>query len=302
MAKQWDILGVGAATIDDLLFVDAFPAPDSKKQVERVERHGGGLIATALVAVARLGLQAAYAGILGYDDESKWIEADLRREGIDTTPLVQRADAIPIHAYIIVDSQQESRTILFNRGRRVPTSEDLPDETMLRAAHIFMIDDTVTPEIWQVAGMAQALDIPVIADFEREISLAQVPEIDHLIVHTHYAYRATGADNPEVAARLLWHDRRRIVVLTDGSRGCWYYTGGDTVKHHPAFVVEVVDTTGCGDVFHGAYAAALRWGWDVDKRIRFASAAAALNAMHAGGRQGIPNKAEVEAFLQRQDN
>lgn len=298
MDKQWDVLGIGAATIDDLLFVAEYPKADTKMRVERVERHGGGLVATALVATNRLGLRAAFAGILGQDDESKWIAADLRREGIDTTPVVFHPNRLPIHAYIIVDSQHHSRTILYNQNSHIPSRDELPDEATIRAAHILMIDDTITPEITQIAGIAQQFGIPVIADFERNPSLAHATEIDHLIIPENYAYRVTGVNNPTEAAKLLWHERRSIVVLTGGADGCWYYSGGEVVKHHPAFKVEVVDTTGCGDVFHGAYAAALYWGWDVDKRIKFASATAALNASHAGGRQGIPDKTQVETLLQ----
>ncbi|MDQ7026362.1 MAG: PfkB family carbohydrate kinase [Anaerolineae bacterium] len=297
MDKKWDVLGIGAAAIDDLLFVADYPKEDTKMKVERVERHGGGLVATALVAAHRLGLRAAFAGVLGHDDESKWITADLRREGVDTTPVTVLPDTFPIHAYIIVDSQHHSRTILYNQDSRRLTRDDLPDEATIRATGILMIDDTVNGDITQIAGIAQQFGIPVIADFERSSSLAQATEIDHLIVPEHYAYRATGVNDPLEAAKLLWHEQRHIVVLTSGADGCWYYVGGEGIKHQSAFKVKVVDTTGCGDVFHGAYAAALHCGWDVDRRIKFASAAAALSATHAGGRQGIPDKTQVETLM-----
>src|SRR5262249_33755902 len=118
MNKKWDILGLGIATVDDLLYVSSFPAPDTKTQILHSERHGGGLTATALVAAARLGARCGYAGVTGHDEFSMFIEQDLAREGIDTSLIVRRADAEPIHAVIIVDQTAHTRTILFTASAR----------------------------------------------------------------------------------------------------------------------------------------------------------------------------------------
>jgi ribokinase len=299
MEKRWDLMGIGCAAIDDLLFVDVFPAADSKARVKSMTRQGGWLVATALVASARLGLKTAYAGILGYDEESQWVENDLKREGVDVSPVVHRADAMPIHAYIVVD-ENHTRTILFHQVRRVPGIEDFPEKETIQATCMLLIDDTTSPEILKIAALARSLGIPVIADFEREPSQAMTTAVDHLIVPAHLALDATQTSDPREATRLLWHEQREVVIVTVGAKGCWYYTGGGGVLHHPAFEVDVVDTTGCGDVFHGAYAVGLNEGWDIEQRIRFASAAAAIKATHPGGRQGIPNRAEVEVFLNEQ--
>jgi len=89
-----------------------------------------------------------------------------------------------------------------------------------------------------------------------------------------------------------------VVVVTCGADGCWYLEPGSaTPRHQPAFTVKVVDTTGCGDVFHGAYATGLARGMPVAERIRFAAAAAALKATQTGGQAGIPSLAEVQSFL-----
>ena len=86
--------------------------------------------------------------------------------------------------------------------------------------------------------------------------------------------------------------------MTCGAAGSWYRDEAGPPRHQPAFPVSVVDTTGCGDVFHGAYAAALARGLDLAARVRFAAAAAALKATRAGGQAGIPTRAATEAFLQ----
>jgi sulfofructose kinase len=122
---------------------------------------------------------------------------------------------------------------------------------------------------------------------------------DHLIVPLNLAAEVTGTDQPQRAAALLACPGRSCTAVTCGKRGCWFVEASDpaTVRHQPAFEVRVVDTTGCGDVFHGAYAAAHVWGYTVRRAIEFATAAAALKATRAGGQAGIPDRAAVEKFL-----
>jgi sugar/nucleoside kinase (ribokinase family) len=152
------------------------------------------------------------------------------------------------------------------------------------------------------ARIAHAAGVPIVADFERG-EMPGFPEllglIDHLIISRDFAAQLTGEADPRTAAAKLWTDQRQVVVVTGGAEGCWYLAGSPQAgpQHFPAFPVAVVDTTGCGDVFHGAYAAALVRGLDLPERIRFAAAAAALKATRHGGQAGIPTRPAVEAFL-----
>jgi len=299
-AAQWDILGLGSATVDDLFYVPSFPQPDTKTQISRRERQGGGLSATALVTAVRLGLRAAYGGSLGHDEISRYVEADLHREGVDTSQVVWRDDAAAAYAVVVVDMAQHNRPIFFTLDGKLGADDSLPSEDAIRAAKVLHIDDYGTAGNIRAATIAREAGIPVLADFERD----DMPGfrdllglVDHLIVGARFAMRVTGASSPAEAARKLWTDERAVVGITCGADGCWYVTGGGEPRHQPAFQVEAIDTTGCGDVFHGAYAAALTWGFDISERMRFASAAAALKATQPGGRRGIPNRQQVEAFM-----
>lgn len=303
MSKRWDVLGPGSATVDDLLYVDSFPAPDTKMPVQSIQRQGGGLIATGLVAVARLGARAAFAGVLGIDDMSRWVEEDLKREGVDVSQVVHHEDAKPIYAVIIVEQQKRTRTILYHVPGRAGADEHLPTEDAIRSARVLYVDDYGVPGHIRAARIARSEGIPIVADFEREY-IPRLPElvdlVDHLIVSAGFAARFAGITDPAEAARKLWHEGRAVVAVTCGEEGSWYYTGQGVPQHQPAFHVEVVDTTGCGDVFHGAYAASLTWDMTLEERIRFASATAALKATQPGGRQGIPTREQVVAFLREQ--
>src|SRR5262249_17765269 len=123
--------------------------------------------------------------------------------------------------------------------------------------------------------------------------------VNHLILSRDFAEQLTGIADPRYAAVALWVEGKDVVVVTYGTEGCWTVSDerSSLARHFPAYPVATVDTTGCGDVFHGAYAAALAKGHDLAHRLRFASAAAALKATRPGGQAGIPNREAVEAFL-----
>lgn len=296
---MYEILATGSATADDLLFVDRFPTPDSKQEVLREERHGGGLAATAAVAAARLGVPTAYADALGDDDLSRWVIADLEREGLDTSMIARVPGARPIHAVIIVEQGSGARTILYTTEGQAARDAVALSPAAIAQARVLCIDDVrLSSPAWEAAlRAARAAGVQIVADFELRHDPALLALIDHLIVPAAFATRVTGLADPARAARALWTAERAAVVVTCGAAGAWYYAGEGEAQHQAAFPVQAVDTTGCGDVFHGAYAAALTWRLGLAERVRLASACAALKATQAGGRQGIPTRRQVEAFL-----
>jgi sugar/nucleoside kinase (ribokinase family) len=298
----WDILGLGCVAVDDLIYVPSYPPADAKVRVRHRERQCGGLTATALVAAARLGARCAFAGVLGSDDDSQFVIDCFRREGIDVRHLVRRPDARPIHSTIIVDEGRHTRTIFFDLAGSVGAAPDFPPPEVIRAARVLYVDHYGIEGMTRAARLARAAAIPVVADLERnewpgfDDLLALV---DHLIVSRDFAARLTGSADPAAALSRLWTSQRQVVVITCGPEGCWYLEAADPAapRHQPAFAVRTVDTTGCGDVFHGAYASALARGLDVPARLRFAAAAAALKANRTGGQAGIPTRAATEEFL-----
>ena len=154
----------------------------------------------------------------------------------------------------------------------------------------------------RAARVARKFGIPVVADLEKNSDgqfSTLLGLVDHLIISQSFAKELTGEKNAARAAQSLWTSDRKVVAVTCGEKGCWYVVGAGKSKprHQPAFKVKVVDTTGCGDVFHGAYAAALARGNITEECLRFASVAAALKATRPGAQNGIPRRATVEAFL-----
>jgi sulfofructose kinase len=301
MNTVWDVLGFGAVTVDDLIYVDRYPMPDTKVTVLDKQRHGGGLAGTALVAAARLGARAAFAGILGDDELSRYTITEFEREGVDCAPVLHRPEARPIHSIIIVDRTNGQRSILPSFvGVQWRAPEEIPD-TLIASCRVLFVDHHAAAAGLRAAELAHRHGIAVVGDIERE-NEPFVPElmaqVDHLIVGINYATHKTGRADPVTAAHTLAAGRV-CAVVTAGERGCWYADAacGAEVQYRPAFPVAVVDTTGCGDVFHGAYAASIARGESVSKAVEIASAAAAIKATQPGGRAGIPTRLEVEQFL-----
>ncbi len=299
-----DVLGLGAVAVDDLLYVDRYPAAESKVRVRRRERQCGGQTGTALVAAARYGVTSAYGGVLGDDDLSREVVANFSREGVETQWAQVSADACPAHSTIVVDETTCTRTIFAFVAGELGASSAGPEAAIVRASRVLLIDHHGSEGNLRAARIAREAKRPVVADFERPDEPpfeALLELVDHLIVPFEFAVLVTGMSDPAKAVSALANSQRRVVAVTCGEEGCYYWVNGESgqVRHQPAFRVDVADTTGCGDVFHGVYAAALSQGTMPGECIRQATAAAALSASECGGQAGIPGRDAIDEFLSR---
>jgi sugar/nucleoside kinase (ribokinase family) len=296
---QFDILGLGAVAIDHLVYVETYPPPNTKSEVLRSEHQGGGLTATALVAASRLGVRCAYAGMLGHDDASHLAIEIMRREGIDLSHLVRHPDAGPIRSVIIVGEDRATRNIFPEHPAITGAAPDAPSADVIRSCRVLFVDHLGVEGMIRAAKIARDANIPVVSDVERDRPgcLDLLALVDHVVMSWEFASQLTGCTTPADAVLALWTPARAAVAVTNGEDGCYLTDDGATIAHQPAFQVQAVDTTGCGDVFHGAYCAALARGDDLPTRIRFASAAAALKATQRGGQAGAPTLAQVESLL-----
>jgi sulfofructose kinase len=300
MPTSWDVLGIGCVAVDDLIYVDQVAVPDSKQPVREVRRQGGGNTATALVAVARLGASAAYCASLGHDDLSDYSVQALEREGVDCSLCSRTGAGRPFHSFIIAERATHTRTILYETGVVAPPLEAV--RPAVERCRVLLVDHFAGLTGLEAARLARGLAIPVVADVEDESrpgAEALLDEADHLIIGQALARRLTGAADVPAMLRALSRPHRVCCAVTAGEAGCWFAERGGPAHFQAAFRVEVADSTGCGDVFHGAYAAGLARGESVARAIEQASAVAALKAAHPGGRAGIPRWAEVEKFLAR---
>ncbi|MBI2502826.1 MAG: permease [Candidatus Latescibacteria bacterium] len=298
-----EVLGLGAVAVDEILHVDHYPPADAKAQVRRRERRCGGLAATALVAAARLGCRCAYAGVLGMDEPSAFAARCLEQEGIDLSQAQRRPEAQIIRSAIIADLGAGTRNIFFDLNGVVGAGDGWPPEELIHNTRVLLVDFIGMKGMIRAARLARRAGVPVVGDLEDDSApgfAELLGLVDHLVLSHEFALRYTGQSEPARAAQALWQPDRALVAITCGAAGSWVVTGGQPV-HHPAFTVKTVDTTGCGDVFHGAYAAGLAQGLDLDACLRLASATAALKASRRGGQETIPKRAEVERFIKERN-
>lgn len=297
---MFDVLGIGIAAVDHVVLVPEFPPPEGKVRIRGSLRSCGGLSATALVAAARLGMRAAYAGVLGLDDDSDFVLRALHEEGVDTAGVIRLPEAGPGRSIVAVDG--EGRRIVFSDPSGTLAGSDVyAPADLVREARVLLVDHVRVAASLEAARLARDAGIAVVADFERDEHplFGQLLEcVDHLVVPRSFGEHLTGQTDPPSILRSL-RAPGRTVVLTEGSEGADFVgpEPDDRPAHRPAFAVPVVDTTGCGDAFHGAYAAGLVAGLDLSARVRLASAVAALTATRLGAQAGLPRRTDVEAFL-----
>jgi sugar/nucleoside kinase (ribokinase family) len=171
---------------------------------------------------------------------------------------------------------------------------------LVRGCKVLLLDSFALKTGVHAAQLAHADHIPVVADVEPPYIPEMdrfIDQVDHLIIGATLGAALSGKGHPSEMVQALASAQRACTVITAGDQGCWYAEGNGKVHYYPAFKIEVVDTTGCGDVFHGAYATALALGEGVSQAIAIATASAGLKAARPGGRTGIPDMGTVKEFL-----
>jgi sulfofructose kinase len=298
--RTYDIVGFGIAAVDDFVELAEFPEEDTKVPIVAMERLAGGQSTVALVAATRQGMRCAYAGVLGRNELSDFTRNALKEAGVEIASEVRFPDAKPYYSIVLLDRSSGNRTLLYSgEGVRGPSAEDISEELIADSCAL-LVDQLNPAGTLQACTLARKLGTQIIADFER-IDDERLREAmlltDHLIIPLRLARQLTGCSDPGEAVTQLARSVRACTAATDGSRGCWFVAGEKSVAHQSGFPVTVVDTTGCGDVFHGVYAAAVVKGMTPCEAIRYAAAAAALNATKRGAQKGIPNTLAVERLI-----
>jgi sulfofructose kinase len=297
---DFDIVGVGLNATDTVLMVPRFPAYGGKAPFSREFYSVGGQVATAVVACAKLGLRAKYIGAIGDDERGRLQMDSLRVSGIDIEDVQQRANCPNQSAYIVVDESTGERTIFWNRPDCLAISPEQITADQITCARLLHIDGHDTPAVEHAARIARSRNIPVTVDvdtiyagFDRVL-----PLVDYLISSAEFPARWTGIEDPFAAlASIRQKSGMRVAALTLGAHGALAYTEGRFL-YSPAFVVNCIDTTGAGDVFHGAFCYSVLQQMPIADALEFSNAMAALNCTAPGARGHIANAEEARRFMQ----
>jgi sulfofructose kinase len=294
-----DVVGLGLNATDTILTVEEFPPLGGKKRVVSLSRQAGGQVATAVLTCRRLGLRARYVGKVGNDEAGRLQLQSLREEGIDVQYTRVVRGATTQYGLIIVDRSTGERTVFWDRDERLAVRPRELKPGAITTARILHLDGCDAAACIQAAKWARAAGIAVMADIDTVYNDVEelLPLIDYPIASADFLPAITGKSDP---FRALEHTARaygtRVPGMTLGRDGALLYSEG-RFYYSPGFVVKTVDTTGAGDVFHGAFAYGLLRGWALEHILDFSNAMAALNCTRVGARGSIASRSEAEKLM-----
>ncbi len=296
-----EIIGLGASTVDVLSLVEHLPAEDENMRALEISVQGGGPVATAIVTAARLGARTAMLDTLGDDWRGDLIRLEFEHEGVETSYLKLAPDSTSPTSCILVKKDAGARSIVWAPGTAPELApEDLPRQA-LQSARFLHLNGRHWQACMAAVKLARAAGVQISFDggagrYRGELD-ELLPLTDVCIVTRDFAEKYTRQADITQAARLLMQAGPRLVVITGGTQGSWVFSH-DGSFHQPAYLMPgVVDTTGCGDSYHGAFLFGLLQGLDLEKTASLASAVAAINSQQLGGRIGLPTYAQVQSFL-----
>lgn len=298
-----DVFGFGHCCIDYLSVLDPFPEKGKKGDIVESVVIGGGPVPTALLTFGKLGGTARFCGKIGADHDGQVVLEGLRSGGVDVSPMIIDQAATTARAFIWIDPHDASRTIALDLTRLSwPTADELDDD-LLRACRIFLCDGRATEACLKGLRLARKLGVRTVLDvgaarprFEEILELT-----DYAIVSRDLADTFSPGAGPDDLAKLLVRSGAGSAIVTIGRKGAVWFDGS-TGGHVPGFEVDAVDTTGAGDVFHGAFIYGISRDWDIERSITFGNGAAALSCRRLSGQMGIPCLEEVEDLVASDQN
>jgi len=299
--KAFDVVGLGLSTTDFLLRVPKISEVPRGGFLLDFDKQGGGPVATAMVTLARLGAKTGVITKIGDDEYGKFIISEFKKEGVDTSRIiVEKGGKGPV-IFCLVENITGERVFL----GYAKLSELKPKEVdfeYIKQARILHIDGMSLKAAEKAAEIARENDILVSFDMGmwRPDFLGLIRKTDILIPSKQAAIAVTGERDPVKMVEKLKSLGPRIVAVTLGEEGSICIDENGEPIYKKAFKVPVVDTTGAGDVYHGAFLFGILKNWELEKIVEFANAVAAIKCKKLGGRTGIPTFLQAKTFLERE--
>jgi len=295
------VVGLGLCAYDILAITPALPDFDDVQAIHLTDLvyDGGGQVGTALAALARLGVSSGYIGLLGADHQGSFLRDLFVRAGVEIARLRMRDDVGTNVCLILVEHGTGRRAMLCHRQVQIT---DLvlneADRDYIQSADVLHLDGQFMPAAIQAARWASEAGIKVCFDgnHPRPGLDELLPLVDWLVVAEPFPAAYTGLSSLEDAAQTLLATDAKVLVVTQGERGCEVWTA-EGKRPVPGFCVDAVDTTGAGDAFHGAFIYGMLQGWELQQVARFANGVAAINCQTLGGRRGLPTLVQTMNLL-----
>ncbi len=295
--KPFDVVGMGLNAVDFLCVVPRFPAFDTKVEIVDYEKHGGGQVATAMVACSKWGLRTKYIGKVGENDLGMFSLQSIKEAGVDVSSVTVERDATNQFAFILIDKETGERTIIWHRDKKLLYEEGQLSRDDLCTGKILHLDGHDIEATMKALKWAREEGIFTVIDIDKveEKTPELIRDVDFLITSSTFGLKLTGIEDREKALMALKRYSKGFLCATLGREGAMAVMK-DRIVYSKGFEVETVDTTGAGDVFHAAFIYGLIRNWEVLEILQFANAVAALKCTRMGGR-AVPTLEEVDSLL-----
>ena len=298
---SFDVVGIGQNATDTLLLLHKFPAYAGKVPFESEILSPGGQVASAMVTCAKLGLRVKYVGTVGDDERARIQLESLRGSGINLDDVLVRSNCPNQTAYILIDQSTGERTVLWQRSDCLKLRPEEITPEKITCARLLHIDGSDTLAVARAAQIARHNGIPVTLDIDTTYhGFEQVlPNVDYLIASSEFPVQWTNERDPMKALEMIQTEYgMKVAAMTLGAHGALARVDGKFL-YSPAYVVNCVDTTGAGDVFHGAVCYAVLQGMPIAGMLEFANAMAAVNCTALGARGRIATVEQARALMGR---
>ena len=300
---MFDVVGFGGTVLDTLVVVKRFPEEDVKAgPAERVLKQGGGLVATGICATGKLGGSCTILAAVADDGDGRFLKNQFNEYGVNTDYVVTRPNSESATCVCIINQENGSRTIIgsSNVDKIAPPIrfDELPLD-IIKNAKVLHVGGNPQPDLIKVLDFARENGVKVLLDIEMPNDLTEdvLARSNFIITSKRFLPAYTKTDDTKASLKMVFDKfHPDIVVTTLGNAGGMYYDGKE-YGTYPIFPAEVIDTTGCGDVFHGAFAYGYVQGWSWSKICHFSSAVSSMKCMKLGGRSGIPTLPELIEYI-----
>ena len=295
------MVGVGQNATDTLILLSHFPAYAGKVAFERELLSPGGQVASALVTCAKLGLRVKYIGTVGDDERGRIQLESLRETGINLDDVEIRRNCPNQTAYILIDRATGERTVLWQRDDCLRLDPDGMTAEKITCARLLHIDAHDTAAVARAAKIARDHKIPVTVDVDTIYHGFDkvLPHVDYLVASSEFPVQWTNERDPFRALEMIQGEFHiPVAAMTLGALGALARVDGRFI-YSPAFVVNCADTTGAGDVFHGAFCYSVLQNMPMRETLEFSNAMAALNCTALGARGGISTIDQARALIER---
>ncbi len=296
------VVGLGQACMDYLGRLNAYPDENNKGELLDLHMRCGGPASTALVTLSRLGISTSFLGSVSDDFFGQEILKNLEKEKVDMSGLKITPGCSSQFAFIAITRTSGKRTIFWHRGSAPELRIEDIDISRFHNTRILHLDGLMIEASIEATKQAKALGMTVVMDGGtlRKGTRNLAPLVDVLIVSETFASTLVGPgaslEDALYALRDLGPEQVAVTLGEKGSIGL----NGRGIFRQEAFNVRAVDTTGAGDVYHGAYIYGLLQRWEMRECMRFASGAAALKCKEIGAQNETFNLKDIREIIKKQ--